>query len=70
MERRYTKYEIERACKMVLSMTKRPAVKSIQTILKSNKKKDAEQEVRQTTNSADNNFRLYSWDFLLRRKRR
>ena len=28
-ERRYTKYEIERACKMVVSMTKRPTVKSI-----------------------------------------
>lgn len=56
MERRYTKYEIERACKMVLSMTKRPTVKSIQTILKSNKKKDTEQELRQNTNSTDINY--------------
>lgn len=56
MERRYTKYEIERACKMVLSMTKRPSVKSIQTILKNNKKKDAEQELRQNTNSTDINY--------------
>ena len=56
VERRYTKYEIERACKMVLSMTKRPTVKSIQTLLKNNKKKEAEQEVRQTTNLADIDF--------------
>lgn len=56
MERRYTKYEIERACKMVLSMTKRPTVKSIQTILKNNKKKDSEQELQQDTKITDINY--------------
>lgn len=56
MERRYSKYEIERACKMVLSMTKRPTVKSIQTILKNNKKKDAEQELKQNTKMTDTNY--------------
>ena len=56
MERRYTKYEIERACKMVLSMTKRPTVKGIQTIMKNNKKRDAEQELQQNTDSTDINF--------------
>lgn len=54
-ERRYTKYEIERACKMLISMTNRPTVKSIQTVLKNNKKNDAEQELkRKTENSKDN----------------
>lgn len=55
-ERRYTKYEIERACKMVISMTKRPTVKSIQTILKSNKKIDAEQEMKHKTETSENKF--------------
>ncbi|MED1563854.1 hypothetical protein AJ85_12330 [Alkalihalobacillus alcalophilus ATCC 27647 = CGMCC 1.3604] len=55
-ERRYTKYEIERACKMVISMTKRPTVKSIQTILKNNKKNDAEQELKRTTDISKNNY--------------
>src|SRR5699024_5676703 len=52
-ERRYTRYEIERACKMVVSMTQRPTVKSIQTILKNNKKNDAEQEMKRKT---ENNY--------------
>ncbi|MDR4949900.1 hypothetical protein [Neobacillus cucumis] len=56
MEHRYTKYEIEIACKMVLAMTGRPTVKSIQTILKSNKKKDAEQELKQNTEVNETNF--------------
>ncbi|GAB2550293.1 IS21 family transposase [Gracilibacillus alcaliphilus] len=55
-ERRYTKYEIERACKMIISMTKRPTVKSIQTILKNNKKNDAEQELKRKTESSENNY--------------
>jgi transposase len=56
VERRYTKYEIERACKMVISMTKRPTVKSIQTILKNNKKNDAEQELKRQTDISKNNY--------------
>jgi len=55
-ERRYTKYEIERACKMVITMTKRPAVKSIQTILKNNKKNEAEQELKRQTDISKNNY--------------
>ncbi|OIJ08406.1 transposase [Anaerobacillus arseniciselenatis] len=55
-ERRYTKYEIERACKMVVSMTKRPTVKSIQTLLKNNKKNDAEQELKRQTDISKNNY--------------
>lgn len=55
-ERRYTKYEIERACKMVISMTKRPTVKSIQTILKNNKKNDAEQELKRKSDTSKNNY--------------
>ncbi|NMD72873.1 IS21 family transposase [Bacillus sp. DNRA2] len=55
-DRRYTKYEIERACKMVISMTQRPTVKSIQTILKNNKKNDAEQELKRKTEISNNNY--------------
>lgn len=55
-ERRYTKYEIERACKMIISMTKRPTVKSIQTILKNNKKNDAEQELKRKTEISETNY--------------
>lgn len=55
-ERRYTKYEMERACKMILSMTKRPTVKSIQTVLKNNKKNDAEQELKRQTEISENNY--------------
>lgn len=55
-ERSYTKYEIERACKMVISITKRPSIKSIQTTLKNNKKNDAEQELKRKTESSDNNY--------------
>ena len=42
LDRHYTVYEIERACKDVLAATNRPTVKSIQTIIKSNKKDDEE----------------------------
>lgn len=56
LERRYTKYEIERACKMVTSMTNRPTVKSLQTILKNNKKNDAEQELKRKTEMKENNY--------------
>lgn len=55
-ERRYSKYEIERACKMVISITKRPSVKSIQTMLKNNKKNDAEQELNRETDISKNNY--------------
>ncbi len=55
-ERSYTKYEIERACKMITSMTHRPTVKSIQTILKNNKKNDAEQELKRKTEVSKNNY--------------
>ena len=55
-ERRYSKYEIERACKMIISMTARPSVKSIQTLLANNKKSDAEQELKRKTESSTNNY--------------
>jgi hypothetical protein len=52
-ERRYTKYEY----KMVISMTKKQTVKSIQTILKNNNKKnDAEQELKRNTDISKNNY--------------
>lgn len=37
-------------------MTKSPTVKSIQTLLKDNKKKDAEQELEQNIEINDTNF--------------
>ncbi|MCM3281915.1 IS21 family transposase, partial [Exiguobacterium sp. MER 193] len=56
LERRYSKYEIERACKMVVSMTNRPTVKGIQSILSNNKKSDAEQELKRKTETANNHY--------------
>lgn len=56
LERRYSKYEIERACKMVISITKRPTVKSIQSILKNNKKNDAEQNLKNKTEIDKDNY--------------
>ena len=38
-ERSYSKYEIERGCKMVMSMTKRPSVKSITNYFKEQQEK-------------------------------
>ncbi|MCR2823897.1 IS21 family transposase [Lederbergia panacisoli] len=55
-ERSYLKYEIERACRMVVSMTKRPTIKGIQTILKNNKKNDAEQELKRKTEKNQNSY--------------
>lgn len=55
-ERHYTKYEIERACKMALSMTERPTVKIIQTILKNNQKEDAEQALKVAKNETDSHY--------------
>lgn len=56
MERRYSKYEIERACKLVISITKRPTVKSIQTMLKNNKKNEAEQNLKNKAEIDENNY--------------
>ncbi|MGG0891067.1 IS21 family transposase [Cytobacillus horneckiae] len=56
MERRYTNYEIERACKMILSITNRPTVKAIQTVLKNNKKKDVELELIQYKEITNTNY--------------
>lgn len=56
LEQRYSKYEIERACKMGLSMTQRPTVKILQTILKNNKKSDAEQEQKRRAEDSGNAY--------------
>ncbi len=55
-ERNYTKYEIERACKMVISATKRPTVKGIQTLLKNNKKNDAEKALKHQKELSENSY--------------
>lgn len=41
---------------MITSMTKRPTVQSIQALLKSNKKNDAEQELKRKTESNENDY--------------
>lgn len=41
---------------MVISITQRPTVKSIQTLLKNNKKNDAEQTLKQNTEMTENNY--------------
>lgn len=56
MERRYSKYEIERACKMIINMTNRPTVKSIQSLLVSNKKNDAEQELKRKSENTNKHY--------------
>uniref|UniRef100_UPI0026EA4595 IS21 family transposase n=1 Tax=Alkalibaculum bacchi TaxID=645887 RepID=UPI0026EA4595 len=55
-ERHYTKYEIERACKMVVSATKRPTVKSVQMLLKNNKKNDAEKTLKHKKEVSENSY--------------
>ncbi|QQK77782.1 IS21 family transposase [Salicibibacter cibarius] len=54
LERTYTAYEIERACKMVHQITNRPTVKSIQTLIKNNKKTDAEKAFAQQKQTVKN----------------
>lgn len=46
LERNYTSYEIERACRDVLKATNRPTVKSVQTIIQSNKKEDEQKSAQ------------------------
>lgn len=41
LERNYSTYEIEEACRLVLSATNRPTVKSVQTMIKTLQKEDA-----------------------------
>jgi hypothetical protein len=43
LQREYSKYEIERACRMVYQTSSRPSVKSIQTMIRSNRKEDERQ---------------------------
>ncbi|WP_200809528.1 Mu transposase domain-containing protein [Virgibacillus dakarensis] len=54
LERTYTVYEIERACKMVHEITNRPTVKSIQTLIKNNKKADSEKTFTQKKDNVQN----------------
>jgi transposase len=55
-EQRYSKYEIERACKMILSMTPRPSVKALQTLLLNNKKSDTEQEMNRKIEKRESKY--------------
>ncbi|WP_240377292.1 IS21 family transposase [Bacillus piscicola] len=54
LEHSYTVYEIERACQMVCQITKRPTVKSIQTLIKNNKKAATEKAFAQRKREVDN----------------
>src|SRR5699024_1830446 len=40
LERNYSMYEIEEACRLVLTATNRPTVKSVQTMIKTLEKED------------------------------
>lgn len=51
--RRYTKYEFERACKEILSITNRPTVKLVQNQLKAIKKKGAEKALERNSSSQE-----------------
>lgn len=54
--RRYTKYEMERACKEILSITNRPTVKLVQSQLKAIKKKDAEKVLEKNSSVSQEVF--------------
>lgn len=56
LERKYSVYEIERACRMVSEITNRPTVKSIQTLVKNNQKSDAEKELTQESKNVDRQY--------------
>lgn len=54
--RRYTKYEMERACKEILSITNRPTVKLVKSQLKEVKKKDAEKVLEKNSSAQQEAF--------------
>lgn len=56
LERKYSVYEIERACRMVSEVTNRPTVKSIQTLIKNNQKKDAEKAPDKDSKNVDRQY--------------
>lgn len=56
LERNFTSYEIERACKDVLGATNRPTVKSIQTIIQANKKEDELKETQIKSRKTDERY--------------
>ncbi len=53
LQREYSKYEIERACRMVYQTSSRPSVKSIQTMIRSNRKEDERQATTLNTLKTD-----------------
>lgn len=55
LARHYSKYEIERACRMVYQATKRPTVKSVQTMLRSNRKEDERESTTLNSKQIDQN---------------
>ncbi|GEM02090.1 hypothetical protein HHA03_16220 [Halolactibacillus halophilus] len=55
LERRYSRYEIERACRIVCQSTNNPAVKSIYTLIQANRKEDEREATTLNTQKTDAN---------------
>lgn len=53
--RQYTTYELEKACQMVLEVTKRPTVSLIKTTLKTNKKQVEDNQLKQAIDKVNHN---------------
>lgn len=56
LERNYSSYEIEQACRLVLDATNRPTVKSIQTMIKTLEKEDVQKEKKRDSKQIDEKY--------------
>lgn len=56
LERNYSAYEIEEACRRVLVATNRPTVKSIQTIIKTLREEDKRKSLARDSKTIDDTF--------------
>ena len=55
LERKYSRYEIERACRIVCQSTNNPTVKSIYTLIQANRKEDEREATTLNTQKTDAN---------------
>src|SRR5699024_7955567 len=56
LERNYSAYEIEEACRRVLVATNRPTVKSIQTIIKTLREEDKRKSLARDSKTIDKKY--------------
>lgn len=56
LERNYSSYEIEQACRLVLGATNRPTVKSIQTMIKTLEKEDVQKAKKRDSKQIDEKY--------------